>query len=368
MTDMTSPAGTGQAFAVEMRNVSKVFGETTVLDRISFDIRPGEFVTFLGPSGCGKTTSLRILAGFEQATSGDVRINGHLVSDMPPWHRDIGIVFQSYALFPYMTARDNVGFGLKMRRVPKSEIALRVDEALKLVGLSGLGDRYPRQLSGGQRQRVALARALVIKPQLLLLDEPLSNLDAKLRNEMRYELKRIQRESGITTVFVTHDQEEAFSLSDRIVLMSKGEIKQAGTSREIWEKPRTGFVADFIGVDNLLSGTVEKEGDKLVVRVSPAVTLKAETCDFAPGSKVLVAVRAKDAVLTPVADAIPTGPNVFAGEIMDIEYRGERCACRVRCDGIDQTLVALVDSSQVPSGSVILSFAPDAVMVLADDR
>ena len=242
--EQASAAG---SHAVETRGVCKRYGDALVLDDVTISVGQGQFLSLLGPSGCGKTTTLRVLAGFERPNSGDVRIDGASVLELPPWKRDIGIVFQTYALFPYLSAADNVAFGLKMRKVPRAERDRAVADALKMVGLEGFAARYPHQLSGGQRQRVALARALVFQPKLLLLDEPLSNLDARLRDEMRLELKRIQRESGVTTVFVTHDQQEAFSLSDRIVVMNKGRVVQAGTPREIWERPASAFVAGFVG-------------------------------------------------------------------------------------------------------------------------
>ena len=220
---------------------------------IDLDVNEGEFVTLLGPSGCGKTTTLGLIAGFFPPTAAR-SIEGQPVADLPPFRRDIGVVFQDYALFPHMSAADNVAFGLRMRKVPAAEIARRVADALDLVKLAGLGERRPLQLSGGQRQRVALARALVIEPSILLLDEPLSNLDPKLREEMRVEIAAIQRRLGITTVFVTHDQSEALVMSDRIAVMNAGRIEQIGDPAEIYERPATLFVAEFIGTMNLFSG------------------------------------------------------------------------------------------------------------------
>jgi ABC-type Fe3+/spermidine/putrescine transport system ATPase subunit len=348
-----------------MRNVSKSFGETSVLDSISLKIRQGQFVTLLGPSGCGKTTSLRILAGFEQPGSGDVAINGRSVANLPPWRRDIGIVFQTYALFPYLTASDNIAFGLKMRRVAKPEIRARVAAALEMVGLAGYGARYPRQMSGGQRQRVALARALV-KPQLLLLDEPLSNLDAKLRNEMRYELKRIQRESGVTTVFVTHDQEEAFSLSDHIVLMSKGVIKQAGAPRELWERPNSAFVADFIGVENLWPATVCSSGDAAFIQLSETVLLPHARPRSANGSRVVAGLRASDIKLQSASS--PASSADFPARIVDMEYRGETVAYRLVSDRIAHPIRVLAPSSERYDTEVVVSLAENRLMVMEDDR
>jgi ABC-type spermidine/putrescine transport systems, ATPase components len=369
MKPAARPAVEGMnAVAVEMRGISKAFGSTQVLKDISIDIGRGEFVTLLGPSGCGKTTSLRILAGFEQPSSGEVRVNGRSVNDLPPWRRNFGIVFQSYALFPFLTAHDNIAFGLKMRRMGPAEIDRRVKAALELVGLAGLGDRYPRQLSGGQRQRVALARALVIEPELLLLDEPLSNLDAKLRAEMRYELKRIQRESGVTTVFVTHDQEEAFSLSDKVVLMNKGLIKQAGAPRDLWESPNSAFVADFIGVENLIPGKVEGTGSTLAVRLSQDVAVHPPAVPFAAGSDVVVGLRARDMALRPLTQAPTDGETAIRAHIVDVEYRGETCAYRLVSDALPYPLVALAPSRERHETEVLAVLAQDRLMVLADDR
>lgn len=354
--------------AVEMRGISKSFGSTRVLGGISIDIVRGEFVTLLGPSGCGKTTSLRILAGFEHADAGEVRVNGRSVNNLPPWHRNFGIVFQSYALFPFLTAHDNVAFGLKMRRLPRADIGRRVAEALELVGLTGLGDRYPRQLSGGQRQRVALARALVIKPELLLLDEPLSNLDAKLRAEMRYELKRIQRDSGVTTVFVTHDQEEAFSLSDKIVLMSKGEVKQAGKPRELWEKPNSAFVADFIGVENLVPGKVEGAAGGSAVRLSEKLIVYPPAMQAAPGADVIVGFRAQDVALHPLSATFKGEGIAIPMRIVDVEYRGETCAYRLASDALACPIMALAPSRERYETEVLAVLAQDRIMVLNDDR
>ncbi|WP_087036767.1 ABC transporter ATP-binding protein [Thermococcus litoralis] len=222
------------------------------------EAKQGEFLTLLGPSGCGKTTTLRIIAGFEKPDKGRVYFDDTVVNDVPPYERNIGIVFQDYALFPHMTVYDNISFGLKLRKLPKEEIRRRVSWALELVGLKGFEDRYPEQLSGGQQQRVALARALVIEPQLLLLDEPLSNLDAKIRERLRGEVKRIQKELGITTIYVTHDQEEAMAISDRIAVMSVGKIEQVGNPLDLYYNPKNEFVAKFLGLSNILEVNAEE--------------------------------------------------------------------------------------------------------------
>src|SRR5436189_800030 len=239
-----------------LEGIQKRFGPAVAVESFNLAAEQGEFVSFLGPSGCGKTTTLRMIAGFEQPTAGTITINGRDVTYTPPNKRDVGMVFQSYALFPNMTVADNIGFGLRIRKRPKDQIKRRVAELLELIHLEGRGDRYPWQLSGGQQQRVALARALAIEPQVLLLDEPLSALDAKIRVALRKEIRSIQRQLGITTVYVTHDQEEALSLSDRVVVMSEGRVEQIGAPASIYNFPATPFVASFVGTLNLLPATV----------------------------------------------------------------------------------------------------------------
>ena len=241
---------------LELRHLTKTYGTSAAVDDINLAVEPGELVAFLGPSGCGKTTTLRMVAGFIQPTAGEILVRGSNITDLKPNHRDMGMVFQSYALFPHMTVNRNVAFGLVARGVPSAEIAPKVGATLDLVGLTGFGERYPKQLSGGQQQRVALARVLALKPKLLLFDEPLSNLDAKLRVQMRHEIRQLQKEVGITSLFVTHDQEEAMTIADRIAVMNKGRIDQIGTPAEIYDHPRTRFVADFIGTSNLVDGRV----------------------------------------------------------------------------------------------------------------
>jgi putative spermidine/putrescine transport system ATP-binding protein len=241
---------------LELIELTKMYGSIAAVDRLNLSVAAGELVAFLGPSGCGKTTTLRMVAGFVDPTSGAIRVQGRDITGLAPNKRDMGMVFQSYALFPHMTVTRNIAFGLYARGVPRSEVALRVTAALELVGLVGMEDRYPRQLSGGQQQRVALARVLALRPKLLLFDEPLSNLDAKLRVQMRHEIRRLQKEVGITALFVTHDQEEAMTIADRIVVINRGRIEQAGTPGEIYDHPATRFVADFIGTANLIAGTV----------------------------------------------------------------------------------------------------------------
>ncbi len=242
---------------ITLKDVTKSFGPLTTVDRVSLDIGQGEFLAFLGPSGCGKTTTLRMIAGLTLASSGSIHFGDRDVTVLPPYLRNAGLVFQGYALFPHMSVADNVAFGLEMRKVPKADRQRRVMEALTLVKLDHLADRLPRQLSGGQQQRVALARAIAYEPEVLLLDEPLSALDAKLRHEVRTDLRRLQSKLGLTTIFVTHDQDEALSVADRIVVMSAGKVEQVGTPREIYQRPASRFVAEFIGLTNIFTGALE---------------------------------------------------------------------------------------------------------------
>jgi iron(III) transport system ATP-binding protein len=257
--------GFSGAADLTIRGVNVSYGANHVLKDVNLDIRPGEFFAFLGPSGCGKTTLLRLIAGFVQAQSGEVRIGGRDVSQSPPWKRDVGLVFQSYALWPHMSVRRNVAFGLEERRLPRAQIERKVAAALDLVGLTHLAERRPSQLSGGQQQRVALARTIAIEPQVLLLDEPLSNLDAKMREQVRRELRDLQQRLGITTIFVTHDQEEANTICDRIAVMSEGVVQQVGAPMEIYESPANLFVAGFLGAANIVTGRVSHGGRRFEI-------------------------------------------------------------------------------------------------------
>jgi spermidine/putrescine ABC transporter ATP-binding subunit len=277
---------------VVLRRVTKTFGSVAAVNDLTLEIPQGLFLSLLGPSGCGKTTTLRLIAGFEQPSEGDIFIRGQRVNLVPAYRRDFSMVFQNFALFPHMTVANNVAFGLRMRRVPSRERDARVQEALALVHLAGFEERYPKQLSGGQQQRVALARAIVVRPAVLLLDEPLGSLDKKLREEMQVELRQLQQEIGITTVFVTHDQEEALTLSDRVAIMSAGEIQQMGTPRELYERPATDFVANFLGVSNIFDGQVagRKAGNALVT-IGPVQVQVAWEPGLEIGGAIRVAVR-----------------------------------------------------------------------------
>ena len=331
------------ANAIDIRGVSKLFGAGTqgfkAVDDVSVSIRQNEFFTLLGPSGCGKTTLLRLIAGFEFPSSGEILLNGENIAAMPPFKRPINTVFQSYALFPHMSVADNIGFGLKMLGRTKSEVRARVAEMLKLVKMEALAGRKTSQISGGQQQRVALARALAPQPKVLLLDEPLSALDYKLRKEMQIELKRLQTETGITFVFVTHDQEEALTMSDRIAVMSAGKILQVGNPREIYEAPAERFVADFIGESNFLEGVVTSiKGNIAEVNLAIGGKISALIAgNAAAGQNVAVVARPEHATLSPGVKR--PGANSLAGTLTNIVYFGTDTHFHVQlADGSDFTL------------------------------
>jgi spermidine/putrescine transport system ATP-binding protein len=286
-----SPSSDGAKPSVELRSVSKLFGDFTAVDDLSLEIGEGEFFTLLGPSGCGKTTTLRMLAGFEEASSGQVLIDGADVAGLPPHKRPTNTVFQSYALFPHLSVADNVAFGLKRKGTDRAEIGRRVASELDRVGLGAEGNRRPAQLSGGQQQRVALARALVNLPKVLLLDEPLGALDLKLRKGLQVQLKKIQREVGITFLYVTHDQEEALTMSDRIAVMNHGRIEQVGGPEDVYERPATTFVAGFIGVSNLMPGVVKSAGAKGEVLLDSGATVNADVDGLQDGDRCHAVVR-----------------------------------------------------------------------------
>jgi spermidine/putrescine transport system ATP-binding protein len=311
--------------AITLEEVTKAFGTVVAVRETSFPIRDGEFFTMLGPSGCGKTTTLRMIAGFETPTSGHIRLRGEDVTDVPPNRRNVNMVFQHYALFPHMSVYDNVAFGLKLKKVPKEEERIRVGEILEVVALTGMEKRKPNQMSGGQQQRVALARALVNNPAALLLDEPLGALDVKLRRALQLELKRVQHETGTTFVYVTHDQEEALAMSDRIAVMNHGVVDQIGTPREIYETPATPFVADFVGSLNALEVTIDEiVGDNVVARFDQAGRVVAPGGTGAKaGDRVRVAVRPERVrVADREADAPAGGGSWLAGTLAEVVYLG----------------------------------------------
>ena len=316
---------------VDVRQLRKLYGTALAVRDVSFDVGQSEFVSLLGPSGCGKTTTLRCIGGYERPSSGEILVDEERINDVPVHRRNIGMVFQSYALFPHKKVRDNVAFALKMQGVGKSERHRRAAEILELVHMSDLADRYPNQLSGGQRQRVALARAIIHRPKVLLLDEPLANLDRKLREAMRVELKLIQERVGISAVLVTHDQEEAMVISDRIVVMQDGEVHQFGTPTEVYNKPATRFVANFIGQTNFLDGTVTTvNGGIAKVRVSDSVEVEVETPNgCAPGSNIGVSVRPERIDLS---SKRPAYGNVISGRVTFVTFVGSQAEYRVETD------------------------------------
>jgi spermidine/putrescine transport system ATP-binding protein len=305
--------------AVELTSVTKQFGDFVAVHDLDLQIRDGEFFSLLGPSGCGKTTTLRMIAGFEQPTMGEVYIHGQPVAGIPPYRRPVNTVFQSYALFPHMTVAQNVAFGLEMKKVAKLEIERRVAEALELVQLRQMENRRPRQLSGGQQQRVALARALVNRPEVLLLDEPLGALDLKLRKAMQLELKQIQAEVGITFVYVTHDQEEALTMSDRIAVMDAGIVQQVGDPRDIYEHPNNRFVADFIGETNFVTGSVAELGDMVTVDLGDLpVRGSADGRSLSLGQAITLAIRPEKINLYPQGEVDVTKAGLDMDEAMDL--------------------------------------------------
>lgn len=307
--------------SIDLQSITKRYGETVVVHEMNLQIQKGEFFSFLGPSGCGKTTTLRMIGGFEQPSSGQIYLDGQPIAGTPPYMRNVNTVFQSYALFPHMSIFDNVAFGLRMKNVGGAELQQRVTTALETVKLKDMGSRKPSQLSGGQRQRVALARAIVNRPSVLLLDEPLSALDLKLRRAMQIELKELQTKLGITFIFVTHDQEEALTISDRIAVMSQGRLEQVGTPTEIYERPRSRFVADFIGTTNFVPGKVLESSDqKLVVKTADGVLNSAASTGMGVGEDVTMSIRPEKISLSSTPAA--AGENRLEGTIHEVIYLG----------------------------------------------
>ena len=355
---------------VELRSVVKRYADLAAVRGVSLEVRPGELLTLLGPSGCGKTTILRLIAGFLRPDEGEVIIRGRVVNNLPPHHRDTAMVYQNYALFPHMSVFENVGFGLRMRKVAGAELARRVEEALDLVKLSGLERRYPNQLSGGQQQRVALARALVVRPSVLLLDEPLSNLDARLREEMRGEIRQLQQRVGITAIFVTHDQAEALAISDRIVVMNQGRVEQVGTPAEVYERPASRFVVDLIGRINLLEGEVAGlENGAVTVKLADGILVRVpRTSACQPGDRIAVGVRPERIQVT-TRQFVDRSVNTFAGTVDQVSYLGDSLRYRVL---IAPGLALTITEPNHLAGpldrqaAVTVSFPPDACICLSD--
>ena len=322
------PPGPSTRPALVLRGLEKSFGDVAAVDGVDLEVRQGEFITLLGPSGSGKTTTLRMIAGFTRQSGGTIEIDGVDMSDIPPHRRDVGMIFQNYALFPHMTAAQNIAFPLEMRRAGRSEIKRRVAEALALVRLDGHGNRYPRQLSGGQQQRIALARAVVFQPRLLLMDEPLGALDKKLREALQLEVMHISRQLGATVIYVTHDQEEALVMSDRIAIFNRGRIEQLGRGEDLYDRPVSLFVADFIGESNILHGRFQRDGEAgwltqgtLRWRVSPAATARAVLDGDRPAALVVRPERLRIIGADDVA-AAATGANAVDATVRDVLYLG----------------------------------------------
>ncbi|MFE5323278.1 ABC transporter ATP-binding protein [Paenibacillus sp. NPDC056579] len=340
-------------YDVELHGIRKTFGPNVVVDNFNLQIEQGECISFLGPSGCGKTTTLNMIAGFLDPDQGDLIIKGQRMNGVPANKRDLGMVFQTYSLFPHMTVADNVAYGLKLRKVPKADITERVQRVLELVKLPHVADRYPKQLSGGQRQRIAIARALVTEPSLLLLDEPLSNLDAKLREELRDELKRLHKETGVTTIFVTHDQEEALYLSDRIVVLDHGKVEQIGTPWDIYNAPASEFVHTFIGKSNRIIGKVKgMENSRLLLGAGGSklpfeLRANPKSGSFAAGDDVSIYIRPEKIVLS-LDEAQASGSpewTAVQGQVKQLSFLGAFVECEVAVGG--ETLMVRVQSAEL---------------------
>ncbi len=353
---------------LELSHVQKQFGAFTAVTDFDLSAHRGEFISFLGPSGCGKTTTLRMIAGFEYPDSGSIKIDGQEITNLPPNRRNVGMVFQAYALFPNMTVADNVGFGMRIKKQPKTAIAKRVGELLDLINMPEKAGRYPYQLSGGQQQRVALARALAIEPQVLLLDEPLSALDAKIRVALRHEIREIQRQLGITTVYVTHDQEEALELSDRIVVMSEGRIEQVGTPFEIYNFPATAFVASFVGTLNAVQARIADPAARRLSVADSHITTSSDVTGVA-GELVTVAIRPEMITLNGSGEG--DGANRIPATVQDVAFLGS--VVRVRTTIGDGSSVSVDTFNnpnlEVPAAGVpvVLQFPPEACHVLSPD-
>jgi spermidine/putrescine transport system ATP-binding protein len=360
---------------IHLEGVTKRFGEAVAVDDLTLSIERGAFYALLGPSGCGKTTTLRMIGGFEDPSAGVVYLGGQVVTDLPPYRRDVNTVFQSYALFPHLSVERNVAFGLERKKVDKAEAKRRVGEALEMVQLGGLDKRRPGQLSGGQQQRVALARALVNRPRALLLDEPLGALDLRLRKQLQIELKRIQQEVGITFVHVTHDQEEAMSMADTIAVMNKGRIEQAGSAEDLYERPRTAFVANFLGVSNLVDGKVLERGAEMatVQTDDGTVHVPCALMSEAPGDTVRIGVRPEKIELVPAAEGTPAGRNALRGRVTVASFLGVSIQYLVTAPGGEElTVIAPNRDGAQPRSlgvgqEVLLTWDPQHTFVVARD-
>jgi spermidine/putrescine transport system ATP-binding protein len=360
---------------IHLAGVTKRFGDAVAVDDLTLSIERGAFYALLGPSGCGKTTTLRMIGGFEDPSEGVVYLGGRPVTDLPPYKRDVNTVFQSYALFPHLNVERNVAFGLERKKIAKAEVTRRVAETLEMVQLGPLAKRRPGQLSGGQAQRVALARALVNRPRALLLDEPLGALDLRLRKQLQLELKRIQREVGITFVHVTHDQEEAMSMADTIAVMNKGRIEQAGSAEDLYERPHTAFVANFLGVSNLVDGKVLERGAEMatVATNDGTVHVPCSRMSEAPGDAVRIGVRPEKIELVPAQDGTPPGRNALRGTVTVASFLGVSIQYVVTAPGGEElTVIAPNRDGGQPSAlgvghAVLLTWDPQHTFVVARD-
>jgi spermidine/putrescine ABC transporter ATP-binding subunit len=348
--------------SITIDGVARTFGDVRAVDDVSIAIRDGEFFTLLGPSGCGKTTLLRMVAGFCALDRGRILFGDRRVDTLPPHQRNTGMVFQNYAVFPHLRIGDNIAYGLRARRLGRGEIDERVSRALKLIQLEGYQSRWPHQLSGGQLQRVAIARAVVIEPHVLLLDEPLSNLDAKLRVEMRVEIRRLQKTLGITVIYVTHDQEEALSMSDRIAVMRSGRVEQIGEPREIYDRPATAFVANFVGATNLVSGAVaRRDGDMIEVAVGGAI-LRVRSGIGQPGEHVDISLRPETFRVLGREEGPPSGWQTLAGRLDNIEYLGATTRLHLRLSD-DRSLLLTVAAAPADKGEITVAYDPGRASV-----
>ncbi len=352
---------------VELKSVTKSYGPVVAVRGADITFEEGSFTTLLGPSGCGKTTILRMISGLEVPTGGDILIAGNRVNDVPIHKRNLGLVFQNYALFPHKTIGENIAFGLKYRGVAKADARAKVSEALDIVRLPGVEDRYPSQLSGGQQQRIALARAIVIEPDVLLLDEPLSALDANLREEMRVELKSIQNRIGVTTIFVTHDQSEALAMSDRIIVMSAGHVEQIGSPEEVYNAPRSEFVAGFLGASNIVDATVKSADDRAVLLDAPPfgeiVIDRERAVGVEAGHAARLVVRAEKIRLSPAGGT--AGATGTTGTIEAVDYQGQLARYFVQSGGVKLQVMAMIDGKPFAMGAeVAVEINPDDCVAL----
>ena len=347
--------------SIAIAGVSRSFGQVRAVRGVSLEIGEGEFFTLLGPSGCGKTTLLRMVAGFADLDAGSISFGARRIDRLPPHRRNTGMVFQNYAIFPNLTVRGNVAYGLKARRIGQEETARRVEEALRLVHLEGMDARWPHQLSGGQLQRIAIARALVIEPEVLLLDEPLSNLDAQLRVEMRGEIRELQKTLGITTIYVTHDQEEALAISDRIAVMRGGVLEQIGRPAEIYRRPATAFVAEFMGITNLLRGTVVRRDGSGVEVLVGEVGFRLAGIDAETGAALTFSLRPEALLLLPAGEAAPAGWAAISATLARAEFLGALTRLEARLAGGALLRVALLDrgvQALEPGAELRLAYDP----------